>query len=216
MMGGLQRTAMSRIDSSHSAKASASSSAVTTGELIARIRRGEPDAAGALYERYFDALRRWARGRMPHWVRNAVDTVDIVQDTLLRTLQRIDRFEHQGEGSLRKYLRTAVDNRIKDEHRRVTRHGPPAELDERKSDEAPSPLERAIASETETRYHAALARLKPSDRRLVVGRVELGYSPQQLAAITGRRSADSARIALHRALARLAKEMTHGAAGNTR
>jgi len=216
MMGGLHHTAMSRaIDSSHSAEAQASS-AVTTQELIARIRRGEPDAAGVLYARYFDALRRWARGRMPRWVRSAVDTVDIVQDTLLRTLQRIDTFEHQGEGSLRRYLRTAVDNRIKDEHRRVTRRGPSAELDERTSDEAPSPLERAIASETEMRYHAALARLKPSDRRLVVARVELGYSPQQLAAITGRRSADSARIALHRALARLAQEMTHGAAGNAR
>jgi len=38
--------------------------------------------------------------------------------------------------------------------------------------------------------------------------VELGYTPQQLALMTGRRRADSARIALHRALVRLAEEMT--------
>ena len=183
---------------------------------MSRIRRGDADAIGVLYARYFDALRHWARGRMPKWVRSAVDTVDIVQDTLLRTLQRIDTFEHRGEGALRRYLRTAVDNRIKDEHRRITRHGVPAELDERAPDDAPSPLERVIANETETRYRVALARLRPSDRRLIVARVELGYSPQQLAALTGRRSADGARMALHRALARLAEEMTHAAARNPR
>jgi hypothetical protein len=38
--------------------------------------------------------------------------------------------------------------------------------------------------------------------------VELGYTYEQLALLTGKRRTDSARIALHRALVRLADEMS--------
>jgi DNA-directed RNA polymerase specialized sigma24 family protein len=71
----------------------------------------------------------------------------------------------------------------------------------------PSPLEEAKAQQTEDRYRSALSRLRPGDRRLVVGRVELGYSLEQLALLTGRRRVDTARVALRRALERLALEM---------
>ena len=56
-----------------------------------------------------------------------------------------------------------------------------------------------MASQTEARYRAALARLRPSDRRLVVARVELGYSLEQLAVLTNRARVDTARVALRRA-----------------
>ena len=52
-----------------------------------------------------------------------------------------------------------------------------------------------------------LQRLSPRDRRLIVGRVELGYNYRQLAFIERIPSADAARKAVRRALVRLSGEM---------
>jgi len=175
---------------------------------LSRARRGDRSALGLLFERHLKPLQQWARGRLPRWARAAADTADLVQEAILHTLGRLDAFQPQGQGALRAYLRKAVDNRINDEFRRIARRGPNELLDDAQPDRGPSPLEEAIARETEERYRAALARLRPSDRRLVVARVELGYNYEQLALLTSRRRSDSARIALHRALVRLADEMS--------
>jgi RNA polymerase sigma-70 factor (ECF subfamily) len=197
-----------RPDGEDTSRPSLEPSGQITARLIVRAREGDRSALGALLERHLGPLQRWARGRLPRWARTMSDTADLVQEAVLNTLQRLDKFEPQGQGALRAYLRTAVDNRINDELRRIARRGPSELLDESAPDLAPSPLEDAIAKQTEDRYRAALARLKPAERRLIVARVELGYTPQQLALMTGRRKPDSARVALHRALVRLAEEMT--------
>ena len=72
---------------------------------------------------------------------------------------------------------------------------------------APSPLQQAIDGETRARYLRALQRLTERERRLIVGRAELGYSFRQLALVAARASADAARKALRRALVRLSQEM---------
>ena len=60
---------------------------------------------------------------------------------------------------------------------------------------------------TEARYRAALGRLKPAERQLVVARVEFGFSNGELARAFGKPSANAARMALQRALLRVAAEM---------
>ena len=57
------------------------------------------------------------------------------------------------------------------------------------------------------RYRSALKHLPRRDQRLIVGRLELGYSFGQLAAVDGRAGPDAARMALKRALVRLAAAM---------
>ena len=52
-----------------------------------------------------------------------------------------------------------------------------------------------------------LKRLKARDRRLIVGRAELGYNYQHLAAIEGLPTPGAARKALKRALIRLSEFM---------
>jgi RNA polymerase sigma factor (sigma-70 family) len=133
-----------------------------------------------------------------------------VQDALLQTLRRLSRFESRGQGALRGYLCQAVDNRLKDEFRRIGRRGVNSPLDDGLPYQAASPFDEALASEIEDRYRAALGRLKPSDRQLVVAHVELGYNNEQIALMTRRRRADSARVAVARALQRLAAEMDRG------
>ena len=73
-----------------------------------------------------------------------------------------------------------------------------------------SPLEAAIGRESIDRYEAAMERLRPADREAIVARLELQQSYEEVAIALGKRNADAARMAVKRALARLAEEMSDG------
>ena len=73
-----------------------------------------------------------------------------------------------------------------------------------------SPLEKAIGLETFERYEGALARLSADEQEAIIGRVELGNTYDELAANLGKASPDAARMAVARALIRLAEEMKRG------
>lgn len=179
----------------------------STSDLLARARAGDDEALNRLFARYLPALKRWARGRLPAWTRDLRDTDDIVQETLVQTLRRIDEFSPQHEGALQAYLRQAVVNRVRDEVRRVGRRPIAAAIPEEHEDSSLSPLDQAIGREAVARYESALQRLRPGERELVVARVEMGNSYQQIAREHGKRSADAARMAVARALVRLVEEM---------
>jgi len=184
----------------------------TTGDLLARCRAGDRAAFNELYGRYLPRLTRLARGRLPRGTRDARDTDDLVQDTLVRTLGHLATFEPHRPGAFAAYLRRALVNRVRDEVRRASRRPTADEhgLDDL-PDPAPSPLEEAIGREELARYELALARLSEQERELIVARLELNCSYQELAASAGRPSADAARMAVIRAVARLAREMGRNA-----
>lgn len=180
----------------------------TTADLLQRARLGDDEARNELFSRYLPSLRRWARGRLPRWTRDLRDTEDVVQETLLHTLKHIDAFQPRHEGALQAYLRQALVNRVRDEVRRVGRRGIGEEIvEDAHADDGASPLEQAIGTEALARYEAALTRLRPEEREVIIARVELGQSYQQIAAGHGKASADAARMAVTRALVRLAEEM---------
>lgn len=181
----------------------------TTLDLLARARAGDPHSVEALFERCLPQLRRWARGRLPAYARDLADTHDLVQETVLHTLNKLSAFQPRHQGALQAYLREAVANRIRDEIRRVHRRPTPVELEDVHATPAPSPLEHAIGREGIERYEAALQRLKPSDREAVVARIELQQSYEEVAAALGKPNANAARVAVTRALARLVEEMDH-------
>ena len=178
-----------------------------TGDLLDRARAGDHAALNELFERHLPMLRRWTHGRLPRWARDVADTADLVQDTLLETLKQLDRFEHRGDGALQAYLRQAVMNRIRNEFRKRAIRGVASTLDSRMPDEATSPLEAAIGQELLDEYDAALARLRPEERDAVVSRVEFDLSYAELADVLDKPSPDAARMAVVRALVRLAEEM---------
>ena len=70
-----------------------------------------------------------------------------------------------------------------------------------------SPLEETIGREAAARYVAALARLDPEEREVIIGRVEMECSYAELADMLGKPTPDAARKAARRALLRLAEEM---------
>jgi RNA polymerase sigma-70 factor (ECF subfamily) len=179
----------------------------STAVLIQRVREGDKDSLERLIQRHLAPLRRYVSGRLPHWARDLADTDDLVQDTLLRTFSRMDRFEVRGVGALQAYLRRAVMNRLRDELRRKGRAPALVNLEELELMGPGSPLEEAIGADAAARYVAALARLEPEEREAIIGRVEMEYSYADLADVLGKPTADAARKAARRALLRLAEEM---------
>jgi RNA polymerase sigma-70 factor (ECF subfamily) len=180
-----------------------------TIDLLGRAQAGDQDAVETLFSRYMPQLRRWARGRLPAHARDLADTQDLVQDAVMRALQRLHAFEYRHQGALLAYLRQAVNNRILDELRRVQRRPVPAEISDNRPDPSPSPLEYAIGREGLERYEAALQRLRPVDREAIVARLELQQSYDEVALTLGKPNANAARVAVTRALARLLEEMDH-------
>jgi RNA polymerase sigma-70 factor (ECF subfamily) len=183
--------------------------ASTSRQLIDKARAGDSRAVGELFHRHRRVLTLWARGRLPRWARSVSDTADMVQDVLLNTFRRLDRFENRGKGALRAYLRQAVMNRINDEKRRVMRP-PTGELEEGVFDlpeTGPTPFDATADAERQRRYKTALASLSEDERVLIVGRMELGYTYEQLALIAGRATPEAARVAVRRAVVKLAERL---------
>lgn len=178
----------------------------TSWRLLMRARLGDSSAFERLLTRCIPRLRNWAHGRLPRWARAGADTSDLVQDALLRTVRRGGKFELRSRRALGAYLQRTVENRMRDEHRRCARHGTHDVPGEDVAASVPSPVDQAMANEMWARYRAALAHVGPRDRELIVGHLELGYSHEQLGCMIGR-SRDAARMALHRAVRRLAEEM---------
>jgi RNA polymerase sigma factor (sigma-70 family) len=180
----------------------------STIDLLERFKRGDEEAVNLLVERSIPPLKRWARGRLPHWARGLAETQDLVQNAVLRAIPHLKTFEAKHPGALQAYLRQAVNNHIRDEIRKVKVRPPANELSDEQPDQGPSPLERAIGQESLDRYEAALKTLREVDREAIIARVELQQSYDEIAIALGKPSADAARLAVVRALRNLLKAMS--------
>jgi RNA polymerase sigma-70 factor (ECF subfamily) len=176
-------------------------------DLLVQAKGGDNEALDRLLGRYIPRLERWASGRLPHAIRSMNDTADIVQDAVINALRNLDTLEIRSEGALLAYLRQSVNNRIIDQYRRHGRRPPRVEIPLDAEAAETSPLEAAIGVEAIENYERALATLRPKDRDLIILHVEFPMSKADLAAQFGFESPDAARMALRRALARLAEAM---------
>jgi RNA polymerase sigma-70 factor, ECF subfamily len=174
-----------------------------TIELVVKARAGDRQAVEALLQRCLPSLKRWAHGRLPASARGSLDTGDLVQEAALHVLARLDVFEPRHVGAMQAYLRTSVINRIRDEVRKVTRRPASVELPEEHPADATSPIEAAIEAESYERYRMALGKLTARDRRMVVARIEVQWSLNEIAQRFGLQTVDAARMAVLRAVRRL-------------
>jgi RNA polymerase sigma-70 factor (ECF subfamily) len=201
---------MSKKTDSPPGKPAQPDSAEASFVLLLRAKQGDEAARDQLFSRYLPRLRRWAHGRLPAHSRSLLNTDDLAQDVLCRAIVALEKFDPRHEGAFQGFLRQIMVNRVRDEVR-STRRRPTQELleDEHFADD-PSPIELAIGREAFERYEAALARLKPHERELIVARCELDFSNDEIAVLFNKPSTAAARVAVGRALVRLAEEMAHG------
>ncbi len=172
-------------------------------ELVARARSGDESAVSVLVERFRPLLERWAHGRVPASARGLVDTVDLVQDSMISVYKRLDHIEVQRPGAFWLYLRETLRNRLSNALRDSGRRPQGSPIDTAFPDQQLSDGTREALID----YEKALPLLKEDDRAAIVLRVEFGLSHQEVATALGLASPDAARVKAARALARLAEHM---------
>lgn len=177
----------------------------TTATLIRLYQDGKAEAREELLARCLPALRRWAHGRLPAWGRDLAETDDLVQVTLLRAAQNLERFSPERQGAFLAYLRQILMNALRDELRRNQRQ-PHTSLDEASLNVVAAPS-GGFAPEDLLTYEAALETLADRQRQAVVLRIEFGLTFPEVAAELGLASANAARMLISRGLVKIAEEI---------
>jgi RNA polymerase sigma-70 factor (ECF subfamily) len=179
----------------------------STLALVTRARDGDRVALEIIAGRYQVALLRFAHGRVPGSARGLVDTVDIVQLAMVRTLGRLQHIDATLPGSLLAYLRSAVLNQIRDEIRRARRRPQRTELDERLPALDKDPLEAVISEQEYERYNLALLQLPADQQEAFVMWIEMDCTHREIAEALGRPSPEAARMLVRRAIHAMAEAL---------
>lgn len=189
--------------------------ALRTMDLVERARGGDQTAWEILVARYRGPLTRLAQARLARQPHRMTDTDDVVQDVTINVFRRLHRIELRFPGALLAYLRRSVSNRIADEHRRAQRQGLVVTLNDEHADARRSPLDETIGKDQLRAYRTALLALNAEDRLAIVMRIEQGAGYEAIAARLGKPTANAARVAVARAMFKLARRMgpLPGAAG---
>jgi RNA polymerase sigma-70 factor (ECF subfamily) len=180
-------------------------------DLIGRVRRGDEQAATELVRRYEPAIRRAIRFRLTDpTLRRTCDSMDVCQSVLLSFFVRAasGQYELDTPEQLLKLLTAMARNKLLNQAR--SQHA--ARRDQRLLDgriaandlvaDAPGPSRQAEARELLEEVHR---RLTPDERQLVELRNQ-GHDWNAIAAQVGGNAA-TLRQKLHRALARLTREL---------
>ena len=176
-------------------------------DLLARARAGEEGAMEQLISRQIPQLRRWAHGKLPNSARGAMDTEDLIQDSLLRLWRILDTFEDRGDGSLSACARTVLNNLIKDRYKAAANR---YEVEEFRSLDFPigaSPSAAAARSESFDRYLRALKALKDDDQFAVIARMELGCSYGEIGKMLDGMAEDTVRKRVQRSLDKIREQL---------
>ncbi len=177
-----------------------------TIRLLEMSGQGDVAATNLVVTRYLPILTRWASNRLPAHARSRVDTNDLVQVTLLKTLARIEKLEFTQEGSFLAYLRVVLLNEIRQEIRAVSRRPEHQELT-MVIDPSPSPLDRTITNEQLELYEQGLDRLSQEYKEAFILRFEFGFTYDRVAEAMGKPTWNAARMTVKRAAKRLAEEL---------
>jgi len=149
-------------------------------DVVAACQRGDRDAFRALFEAYQDRVYSIAL----RYSGNPAAAMDIAQDTFLKLLSRIG--DYRAEASFDSWLYRLVVNSCIDDQRRGRRMAPFLEgLMDAVCAPAESVLHKLLRAETEQRVQAAVAKLAPEQRIVIVLRYTEGLSYDEIAAIAG-------------------------------
>jgi len=164
-----------------------------TRSLLDRL--GSDAARSVLVARYFEPLCRWAR------LRSSTDCApELIERCVRQGLhQTIDELSlsPSERSAFHWRLREAVQERV----RRATPRGA-----------TPSALAASISESALARYDDALRQMSEADREMVVTRIELGFSREQMAELLGVPDKDEIDAATSAALVDLARRLGDDAA----
>jgi RNA polymerase sigma factor (sigma-70 family) len=175
--------------------------------LIVRVQRGERQALDIFFGYHLPLLSKWAATRVPRWLESEVDADDLVQLAAIRTLRRLHHLSPERAGSIQAYMRQTVLNLLRDAARRAGRVPERVAIEDCHAADDDSAFDIIAARRSTRAYAQAKRRLSRRDRDAITGRVERGLDYEALTTVLRVPSANAARVAVTRAVARLVKEM---------
>ena len=87
--------------------------ALETFVLIQNHRQGDRDALDELFRRYAERVRRIVRVRMGSFLRSRAEVEDVVQETLMRAFQSLDRYEEREDAKLIDWMARIAENSLR-------------------------------------------------------------------------------------------------------
>jgi RNA polymerase sigma factor (sigma-70 family) len=194
--------------------------------LLRSASRGEERGLSRLIECHLPGLIAFVRARAGARLRARDATLDLVQSACREVLADLPGREGLDEAGFRHWLYLATERKIVDRARHYARDkrdagrevaldalsGPELEHLRQGLSAVLTPSREAMANEELARLEAALARLSEPHREVILLARIVGLSHAQIGAQLGK-SEGAARILLHRALARLARELGLGEDG---
>ncbi len=177
-------------------------------ELLRQARAGSPEAMDALYTRYAGRLLAFIRLRLGRDLRARLESRDILQSALLKSLQHLDELKGNDTRSLMAWLARIAEHEIRDRadyHHRQRREAArevPLEDDTPLAARSRSALSRVILDEEAHRLEEAIESLSPEHREVIVLRKFEDLPFSEIARRMGR-SEDACRMLLARAMTAL-------------
>ena len=174
-----------------------------TEQLVERARHGDQDAFAQVFAPLWRPLLETIASRLGPTIRQRVDPEDVLQDTFVRALHSVKRFEWRGEESFRGWIETIAEHVVTDVVRHQGRR-PTLSLDDDVKAPGASPSRVMKRQERLDRLRAAMEGLSPDHRRVLeLSRLQ-GISIREIA---GRldRSEDAIKSLLLRATKALRK-----------
>jgi len=170
-------------------------------EVLTRAQEGDQRAFDVIYQRFGDPLFRYLYARCG----DASQAEELHGDLWLRVVERLGSFRPPPNGvdaAFAAWLYRIAYNLVIDSVRR--RHGSGVPLDLDIASREPAPEEQIIAASETEALRAAIDRLTPDQREVVVMRFFEERSNAEVAALTGR-TEGAVKVMQHRALGSLAR-----------
>ncbi|MHA3023417.1 sigma-70 family RNA polymerase sigma factor [Mycobacterium sp. BMJ-28] len=178
-------------------------------DVVADAVAGNRDALRVVLETIRPIIVRYCRARIGSAERSGLSADDIAQEVCLAAITALPRYQDQGRPFLA-FVYGIAAHKIADAHRASARNRsePTDVVPERFSGEA-GPEQRALDSEASARMDRLLATLPEKQREIIILRVVVGMSAEEVAEAVGS-TPGAVRVAQHRALAKLKSEIGAG------
>jgi RNA polymerase sigma-70 factor (ECF subfamily) len=172
-------------------------------ELVARAVGGDPDATAALLELVRPGVIRYCRAHLGRTGGRYTTADDVSQEVCIAVLRSLPRYRDQGR-PFAAFVYGIAAHKIADAQRAAVHHSgvSPVDTFADRADAAPGPEQQALASDQARRLSELLRHLSDLHREIVVLRVAVGLSAEEVGGALGM-TAGAVRVAQSRALAHL-------------
>lgn len=175
------------------------------GSLAWLAKQGDSRAVGALYDRLYPRVFRYALARLGHWN----DAEDVAEETFLKAVRAINRYEPRPGVPFSAWLFRIAQNELVSHLRKRRGHGRVGSLNDAEGLAGADPaveVERKLLLE---QAFQAMAGLTEAQRQVMALRFGAGLSVAETAYVLGKREGN-VRVLQHQALGRLKAILAEG------